>query len=376
MSRNDVAGYGTVFLQVTHGVFPSRLDLLHRTLFDEPHYQQYVVGDSRVVHGDIAKILSLTAKVRTTIAKEIISATGHDEEFWDKDEENSWVKSKTRAAALHSVAVPTLDSLFRFALSYYLGARIPLSRETIEKNAVPLLLRSDLGTMFQTAGIKPLFVWKDILVPRLTELLKIHRDFIDSVVEQTMAENTGVNYAGSPHQGVLPGPRMSPADIMIAMLNGDVVGQITPGATLSEPDEMPVAEVSADAEHDYSTPEQGGTQVEYRHIDAVKGHWHNDFLEIARLSFALGVLHLPEHTQISMAKDAGWDVESVMKILSRQQDAARSDTGAASAGPSQVKTGGGKQQGRRKKAQKERKKKEKSEKKGQGPRRKKDGKGA
>jgi hypothetical protein len=296
--------FGVLGVQATVGVFPSKLDKLHW------HAQEsgLISGDLRDVHNDVTRIIGVVAPGIARVLRERTETGVGWEQVADDmnlslEDDDDRQKFHQYRGQLRLVLDETIPSLLRVALSYYLGARRKVPSGQIEKNAVPLLARANLGDVFIKAGIKQWTVSqkiREIFVSVLTEQQGRIREAISEAQKEA---NTP--YQQTPNTEVLRGEgTQDPVDLMIAILNGKKIEHIRPGRSLDKPDKLEIEEKGFD---EPVRPETGGTQFEYRTIEAAG--WDAKFLEIGQAAFNLNTQHLARQTQEAMARATGWEVD-------------------------------------------------------------------
>ncbi len=299
-------GYGDFGVQVTVGVFPSKLDELHKRARKHGHIDR----DLRYVQDDISRIIKALDPVGNSMFDDIRDFLRPEGEFWNPDRA-IWVvnargtldefEADIRARVflpLVNILSDTLRSLFRISLSYYLGARKQVARGEIEKNAVPLLVRLNLSNIFKQAGASE-YIWRR-LSSHIANLLEKRSAEIDNIVAQGMTKQGEFSYQKYANPGILPAD-LQPSNMMIRIMKGEVFGHIKPGKTLIRPD---LLDIKSKGYNEPVRPERGGTQVEYRTLDA--GGWQLKFLDIAKDAFELNTQHLPPDQQARIAKDTEW----------------------------------------------------------------------
>lgn len=312
--------FGALGFQATVGVFPSKLDDLHRLGLASG----FIDRDLRDVQNDITGIMADLKPVIDYITVALRWEARVDGPFWDKlrlavvrnpallpavppapvsapkeytapSEWRLWEDNLQRdvIAPLLPVLDGTVRSLFRLGLSYYLGARSKVDRGQHEKNLVALLSRMELGDVFGKGGLADESVRGGvtrIIVDGLTK----H----DATISDVVVKHTGL-YRGYPDPNVLK--ERSPTEALIGLIGGTLESGLGPGNVLPAPDPLDIA---GKGYAEPSRPERGGAQFEYRMIST--GSWDTKFIEIARQAFALNIAHLPANVQDQLWSNTGW----------------------------------------------------------------------
>jgi hypothetical protein len=317
----DAAGYGALGFQVTVGVFPSQLDKLHRLAVEEgladygPRHAQNVI--TAIIDKHLEPVITQISDPIEDLAKvggdlwaparlQLIRGTAPGNANVPFDQ---WEAALAPEAELfRRTFADTVRSVFRVALSYYVGARDKIPSGQIEKNAVALLARVDLGDVFTRAGLTyprsnlnpPPVSFQSyaqkLFAEHFTKLVRARSDDIADTVKQVLAEE---NYALHPNAEVLSEP--SVVDLMINLVDGNPIHQITPGIKLPAPDPLALAVKYAEP----FRPERGGSQFEYRTVSI--GGWRSKFLTAGRHAFLLNTEHLAPGPRATLGRDTGWD---------------------------------------------------------------------
>jgi hypothetical protein len=178
----------------------------------------------------------------------------------------------------------------------------------IEKNAVALLSRAKLTSIFATAGLRPEIA--DVYDPTdtgdeyklfaesfRTQLTKHENDITEAV---DTARRLG-GYWASPAKQVLDGYTI--VDMMTRLVMNDEsmpISVITPGTLLTRPDPLDIRTHVAEPVR----VEQGGAQFEFRTLSSVS--WKTNFVEIGSQMFDLNTWHLDDAARATLKQRAGW----------------------------------------------------------------------
>jgi hypothetical protein len=290
------SGYDFKWLQVTTGVFPSKIDALHRVANERGN-----LGDRhRTAYPDIT---GLVDKLGTNIYGQLLELTHYKSDFWEQEREN-WGDGfgEYRAdyiAPFQGILEGVVKSILRLCISYYVGSHMKIPQTEISKNAVPLLARQHLGKMFTAVG-EDYNMWKRLQTVMVSEILLPLEDTLDDAVKGVLIDLQLNNRANN---DVLTAPKGF-ADFLTKVIKGEEFHHTGPGTWLSTHDNLHIEE-----EDDKTLPplERGGAQLEFR--SPAQSNWKKTFVEIGQDTFRLNTEHLPREQRRQAAERTGWDLE-------------------------------------------------------------------
>ncbi|MDN3354874.1 DUF4157 domain-containing protein [Actinomadura sp. DC4] len=303
--------YGNCAVQFTVGVFPSKLDKLHRISIK----QGLVSRNLRTIQEDINTVIERLSGTISSIVEHLqgeIDPEGGlgaaDRDFLESQpltaeeielDTEEWetydkLRSDSRAALLAKIVEDSVYSVFRVALSYYLGARQKVQEGTSDKNSVALLARMHLLDVFPKAGLPPHL--QAAFLTLFSELLHAEEEEINDAVELPA-------YTGAANEDVLD-HKGSIVDLMIDIVRGrNSEGKkffsTRPGTLLTKPDPLAISPV-----HEPIRLEAGGAQFEYRMVET--GGWDDKFMALGRMAFDLNTEHLPPEAREELREETGW----------------------------------------------------------------------
>lgn len=303
-------------LQVTVGVFPSKLDRLHRLalkggLVDRtPYTVQETISDimdgtlKNVVDGisgELGKLVDVSGDFWAPARLKLVHGPGAPPNLAPLEG-----SIQPAAVILKRVFSDTVRSIFRVALSYYLGARRRDSDVT-EKSAVALLARGELHTVFTQAGLQPLPAAittpaaslgnpQEFFADHFEQEVRKHETAIEEGVEEARKQLGGTARA---HADILAD--LSMTELMINLVRGKRFHHTGPGSTLTAPDPL---DITGQGVAEPIRPEAGGSQFEYRTMPVGSGL--GKFIDIGEMVFELNTEHLPPDARATLRARAGW----------------------------------------------------------------------
>lgn len=297
-------GYDRRSLQVTAGVFASQLDAMHQSAVMHGR----AGGHLREPHNIINSKLMHSQVVQEAVAASV-AQLGVNSDLWgplrlkwmnSSTDVEGWAKFEERLKAdvvtpLIPLVGDTVRSLFRVALSYCIGARLKIPTDEIEKNAVPLLARRDLGKVFFDDGAHHLL--RTHVKSMILEVISTYAERIDELVGALHQEDPTI-LRPSNHEVL---GNMSLSELMIKMIKGEVVKQIQPGSSLDNNDPTNIQGKGYNEPHRF---ESGGVQFEYRTVS--RGSWESTFMAIGQETAEHNTKHLPQTDRDEVLTKAGW----------------------------------------------------------------------
>lgn len=212
-----------------------------------------------------------------------------------------------RAGVVQKTVSDTVRSIFRLALSYYLGARLKVNTGETEKNALALLSRASLTSVFTKAGLAPVLVdftspaglaraqsrFADLFIKQLSR----YENDITAAVDDAAQKESYQKYADTEVLSGIPVVELMRRLVKDEEKKG--ISHIAPGITLTKPDPLSISK-----QLEPVRPERGGSQFEYRTLSA--GNWRGKFLEIGSQMFDLNTRHLDPQARKTLKERAGW----------------------------------------------------------------------
>ncbi|MDN3354474.1 DUF4157 domain-containing protein [Actinomadura sp. DC4] len=204
-----------------------------------------------------------------------------------------------RMEALRTILRETTMSIFRVVISYYLAARWEIPEKLHEKNAVALLARTDLTEVFRRAGLVQRH--QEIFVEVFGELVRAEEATIVGIINSAVEElefNEKANEKVLKYKGSI-------VDLMIDVVRGKMSDKdfyaIQPGSSPEKPDPLKIEGAPA---NDPGRLESGGTQFEFRTADVA--NWDGKFVELGKRAFELNTAYLPDDQRDELRKETGW----------------------------------------------------------------------
>lgn len=290
------ASYDYTWLQVTVGVFPSKIDALHRIAVDR--------GNVRGGHLELDTYISgLVDTFAPGMYENLLEATQPKTDFWkearDKEGSGFAVYIKDTIEPFQSILHGFVKSLLRLCLSYYLGSRLQLPEGWVDKNAVPLLSRQFLGNVFTAVG-GTAEIWERLQEVMVSKILPSLTDTIDpkvqGVISYAQLQAEADPYVLDTSDGFV--------GFMMKVLTGEGFYHTAPDEPLEAHDPLAMKEDEASTRQ---RPERGGAQFEYR--SPAQNNWQETFIGMGQDAFRLNTEHLSPEERKEAAKRTGWKLD-------------------------------------------------------------------